>query len=295
MIVLLASTLPGFTFFGQSPHPSRAEAEALASGLKYQQGTIKLHGDLATLEVPSQFRFLNGADANTVLVRLWGNPPGGEPLGMLVPADTSPLSKDCWAVIITYEEQGYVKDKDAEKINYDDLLKQMKSDTQSVNKKRQEQGYPSIELVGWAAPPRYEQGAHKLYWAKELRFGDTGGGENTLNYNIRMLGRRGVLVLNSVAGITQLQEIENNAPAILSAVNFNSGNRYADFNPKSDKVATYGIAALVAGGAAVAGKLGLFKGLWVAILAAKKFVIIGVVAISAWLKKLFGKKSAAPS
>jgi len=112
-----------------------------------------------------------------------------------------------------------------------------------------------------------------------------------LNYNIRILGRRGVLVLNSVAGMSQLPEIERNTPAILSAVNFNSGNRYADFNPASgDKAATYGIAAFVAGG--VATKLGFFKGLWVLILGAKKFIIIGVAAGGAWLRRLFGKRNA---
>jgi uncharacterized membrane-anchored protein len=143
-------------------------------------------------------------------------------------------------------------------------------------------------IVGWAAPPRYDQAAHKLYWAKEVRFGNET--ENTLNYNSRILGRRGVLVLNSVSAMSQLPEIERNTSAILSAVNFNSGNRHADFNPASgDKVASYGIAALVAG--AVAAKLGFFKGLWVLILGAKKFIIIGVAAIAAWFRKLFGNKS----
>src|SRR5205823_5489518 len=123
----------------------------------------------------------------------------------------------------------------------------------------------------------------------EVRFGNET--ENTLNYNIRILGRRGGLVLNSVAGMSQLPEIERNTPAILSAVQFNSGNRYADFNPASgDKVATYGIAALVAGGVAAA-KLGFFKGLWVLILGAKKFVIIGIAAVATWFRKLFAKRA----
>lgn len=164
----------------------------------------------------------------------------------------------------------------------------MKEGAQKATKEREKQGYPRIEIVGSAAPPRYDQGAHKLYWAKEVRFGNET--ENTLNYNIRILGRRGVLVLNSVSAMSQLPEIERNTSAILSAVNFNSGNRYADFNPASgDKVASYGIAALVAGG--VAAKLGFFKGLWVLILGAKKFIIVGVAAIAAWFRKLFGKKS----
>ena len=167
----------------------------------------------------------------------------------------------------------------------------MRKGAQADNKEREKQGYPSVEIVGWAAPPRYDQSAHKLYWAKEVRFGNET--ENTLNYNIRIFGRRSVLVLNSVAGMSQLPEIERNTPAILSGVEFNSGNRYADFNPASgDKVASYGIAALVAGG--VAAKLGFFKGLWVLILGAKKFVIIGIAAVAAWFRKLFAKKSMTP-
>jgi uncharacterized membrane-anchored protein len=271
-------------------HPkSREEAEALIASLKFQQGQIALSNGLATLNVPNGFRYLNGADANKILVQLWGNPPGSTPLGLLMP-DISPIDHRAWAVIITYAEDGYVKDHDAEKIDYNDLLKQMQKDIGDANPERTRQGYPTMELIGWAAPPRYDRGVHKLYWAKELKF--SGETQNTLNYNIRMLGRRGVLVLNAVAAMSQLSEIQKVTPQILSSIDYNAGNRYADFNAASgDKVASYGLAALVAGG--VAAKLGLFKGLWIAILAAKKFIIIGVAAVVAWFKKLFGKKKPA--
>ena len=98
-------------------------------------------------------------------------------------------------------------------------------------------------------------------------------------------------MLNGVAAMSQLQEIEQVAPKILAAIDFNPGQRYPDFNPKSDKIAEYGLAALVAGTAAAAAvKLGFFKALWVAILAAKKFIVIGVVAIAAAIQKLFKRK-----
>ena len=272
----------------QSPDrpKTRGEAEKLISTLKFAQGTITLGNNLATVTLPNDLRFLNGHDAGTVITRLWGNPPQPDPLGMLVPADADML-RDAWAVVVTYEEDGYVKDDDAAKINYDDLLKQMQKAVAASNPQRQKQGYPTLELVGWAAPPRYDQGTHKLYWAKNLKFGSTA--ENTLNYNIRMLGRRGVLVLNAVATMEQLPEIERSAPKILSAVDFNPGNRYTDFDAGSgDRIATYGIAALIAGG--VAAKVGLFKSLWLAILAGKKLIIIAIAAIAAWFRKLFGKK-----
>jgi len=126
-----------FLVLAQDPSKSRAQAEALVASLKYQQGTIDLQHGLASLQVPDRFRFLNGQDANTVLVQLWRNPPQAEPLGMLVPADISPLSLEFWGVIIFYEEDGYLKDKDAEKINYDELLKQIRKGAQASNKERE--------------------------------------------------------------------------------------------------------------------------------------------------------------
>ena len=95
-----------------------------------------------------------------------------------------------------------------------------------------------------------------MYWAKDLKV--DGSDEDTLNYNIRILGRRGVLILNAVAGMSQLAQIEQASPEILKLVEFSEGHRYADFNPKTDKVAAYGLAALVAGG--VGRETGLVQG-----------------------------------
>lgn len=131
------------------------------------------------------------------------------------------------------------------------------------------------------------------HWAKDLKFEGEGG--DTLNYSIRMLGRKGVLELNAIAEVRQFSEIDRQTPQILSMVDFKQGNRYADFDPKTDKVAKYGIAALVAGGAlAVAAKAGLLKVLWIGLLAAKKFIIIGVIALVAFFKKIFGRRGGSP-
>lgn len=262
----------------------KSRAAGIIRSLHYQQGEVTLGDGLAKLNVPPTFRYLNPQDANKVLHELWGNPPSREDLGLLVPADVSLDDDNCWAVVISYDEQGYVKDDEAATLDYRKLLTQMQEATRAANKERLAEGYRSMELVGWAAPPRYDKATNKMYWAKELKV--QGSSENTLNYNIRILGRRGVLVLNAIAAVTQLPEIERAAPAILSMVDFKEGHRYADFNPKTDKVAAVGIAALVAGGVAV--KMGLFKGLLVALLAAKKFLIIGGVAAVGWLKRLFG-------
>lgn len=266
---------------------TKERAQQIADGLKYQHGTVVLKNGLATLTLPDNLAFLDAAGARTVLSTLWGNPPSDEALGLIVPTGFSPFSTSSWAVEITYDESGYVSDKDANTINYTSLLKQMQEGVREVNPERVKEGYPEIQLIGWAAPPRYDAASHKFYWAKELQFGSDE--DHTLNYSIRVLGRRGVLVLNAIASMKDLPQIEKDIPEIISAVNFDEGHRYADFNPSVDKVAGYGLAALVAGG--VAAKAGLFKGLIAVLIAGKKFVIAGAIALFAFLSRFFKRKA----
>jgi uncharacterized membrane-anchored protein len=262
----------------------------IAAGLKWQTGMITLKDGLAKINITPDFRFIGADDARKVLHELWGNPDDPDILGMIFPADKGPLDDDGWGVTVNYEESGYVKDNDASKINYDDLLKTMQKDAKDADPERVKEGYPSIELVGWAAPPRYDQANHKLYWAKELKVGTYT--THTLNYDIRILGRHGVLVLGAIADINQFPQIDQKTPEILSMVDFQAGNTYGEFDPKIDKVAEYGLATLIAGGAlAGAAKLGLFalafKWIVVAVLALKKALIVVVIAIVAGAKKLW--------
>ncbi len=219
--------------------------ELLASQLKYQTGTIALQGGVANVTVPNDLKYLKLPTNPNRIREALGNPHGDGTLGMIVPGNFNPLSKQSWGVVITYNKDGHVKDDDAESINYNDLLKTMQDGLKERNQERVKQGYAAIELVGWAKQPFYDKATKKLYWAKDLKFSDSG--EHTLNYNIRVLGREGVLVLNAVAGIDQLGLIEKASPQVISSVSFNKGYRYEDFDPSSDKVAAYGVAALIAG------------------------------------------------
>jgi uncharacterized membrane-anchored protein len=260
--------------------------------MHYQQGAIELKDGLATLNVPEGFRYVDPDQAEFILVKAWGNPPQEEKtLGMLFPTDVSPFQREGWGVIITFDEDGHVKDDDAEKIDYAKLLQQMQEGTAEESKERQKQGYDAIRLVGWGEPPHYDQATHKLYWAQELEF--AGDPDHTVNYNIRVLGRRGVLILNAVAQMSELQTVKTSMAEVLSFVNFNEGHRYADFKPEADKVAAYGIGALVAGG--LAAKAGLFKVLIAGLLATKKVIIAGAIAVGAWIKTRAGRKKSVPT
>ncbi|WP_236201507.1 DUF2167 domain-containing protein [Pseudomonas pseudonitroreducens] len=255
--------------------------ETFVASLHFQKGKVVVGDNLATFDLPDSFVFLGSADAERVL-EAWGNPPSDPPLGMLMPAGVSPFAAESWAVTVQYEESGYVSDEDAAKIDYAEMLKDMQDDLKQANPQREQQGFEAIQLIGWAAPPRYDAAEKKLYWAKELQFGDAK--EHTLNYNIRALGRKGVLVLNFVAGMEQLPEIEKNVGKVLAMTEFNPGNRYVDFNPSVDKVAAYGLGALIAG--KVAAKVGLFATLLVLL---KKLWIVPALAIG-WIARRFKRK-----
>lgn len=257
--------------------------EGLWENMSPQQGRIYLEESGATLEVPDNFYYLNSTDARTVLEDMWGNPPGEDTLGMLFPSEYRPYDDQAWGVDIAYVEEGHVEDDDADSIDYNDLLSEMQDSLAEENKLRREQDYPTIELIGWAEQPHYDASQHQLYWAKQLRFEDTDG--DTLNYNIRKLGREGFLQLNFIANMESLPEINQHLEQVLAIPSFTEGNRYADYNPETDHLAAYGIGGLIAG--KVLAKTGFFA---VALMFLKKFGILIIAGLAGLGKTLFRKK-----
>lgn len=253
------------------------DAAAFDASLRYQTGTVTLPNGKATLTLGNDFRYLSPKDTARVLVEAWGNPDGADTQGMIVPMDLSPVDNGGWGVIVEYDDSGHVSDKDANEIDYDELLASMKEEAKASNEERSKAGYHTVELVGWAAKPFYDATRNRLHWAKELRFEGAEG--NTLNYNIRVLGREGVLILNAVAGMDQLAAIKPSLDRMVAVADFTPGHRYADYNADTDRSAEYGLAALVAGG--VAAKAG-----WLApiLLVFKKFFVVILIGF-AWLGK----------
>jgi uncharacterized membrane-anchored protein len=139
---------------------------------------------------------------------------------MIIPESMGVLGEHTWAFNVQYEEIGYVKDDDAGDIDYTELLAEMQNDTREASKERIKEGYEAIELVGWAAKPYYDADRKILHWAKELKFGEST--ENTLNYNVRILGRKGVLVLNAIASMNELPEVNKNIDHVLNIVTFST-------------------------------------------------------------------------
>ncbi|WP_374527392.1 DUF2167 domain-containing protein [Novosphingobium sp.] len=264
----------------------QADVAALVKTLKPQHGKIALPEARATLDLGTAYDFYGPEDARTILVTIWGNPPDSAEgvLGLVMQAGKSPL-QDNWGAVVTYEATGYVSDEDAASTDYAELMKQMQESEVEVNKQRQAGGYPAIHLTGWAEPPNYDSGSHSVVWAQELAFADTN--VHSLNYDVRTLGRGGVLSVNLISSMPHLAEVKAAAHEFAGHASFDAGARYADFDPNLDKKAEYGIGGLVAAGVGVAAakKLGLL-----AIFAKflKPLLVAVVVAFGALRNRIMG-------
>ena len=235
-------------------------------------------GAKAKISIPNGFSFLDERNTRRFL-ELMGNPPR-DGHTMIAPANLD------WFAVFSFDPVGYVKDD--EKIDADALLKSLKEGDDPGNEERKRLGMSPIYTDGWHVPPHYDSGSKRLEWGMRLR--DEKGGMH-VNYTSRLLGRSGVMSAVLVSSPQTLNEDVKAFNGALAGYRFNAGEQYAEFK-SGDKIAEYGLAALVVGGAAAAAaKAGLFKSLG-------KFlwVIIGGGLMGGWalLKKLFGRKEKPP-
>lgn len=253
-----------------------------AGEIKFQTGPVTLENGIG-LNVPPGYKFIPSNDAEWIVYDLWGNPRSSGIMGMIVKADYEVLSEGGWAFILTFDKMGYVKDDDASKIDYDDLLKEMQSGEAEENKEREKNGYGAIHMLGWASKPYYDEKNKVLHWAKSLKF--AANEDTTLNYDVRVLGRYGVLSLNAVGNIGDLDDIRQNIPAVTKIAHFTSGNAYADFDSNVDAVAAVTIGGLVAG------KVLAKAGILALLLKNIKLVILAIAGAGGFIwKKISGRK-----
>lgn len=252
----------------------------------YQTGRVIIGDNLASVDVPAGCLYLGPEESQFMMEKIFNNPPGPQSLGMLLADTPSVIEGVRWIIDYNYMDEGHVMDDDAADINYEDLLKQLKEETDAASKERVKMGYEDVKLIGWAQSPFYDSQNKKLHWAKELAFGKDQ--EHTLNYNIRILGRSGFLEMNIITGMSSLPEVKKDIQMILNSTNFLEGNKYSDFNEDTDKLAEYGIGGLIVGG--VLAKTGLLAKIGIFLLKIIKPLIVIVLAFVGFLGNRFFKK-----
>jgi uncharacterized membrane-anchored protein len=273
-----------------------SKISAILHDLHPRMGDVKLSEAAASLHLGDSYYFVSPAESKRILVDAWGNSPdaGDGVLGMVFRKGSTFVDADAWAAVITYEPQGYVSDDDAKSADYGKILTDAQGTEGDLNEERKNQGLDPIHIVGWAQPPYYDKKHHTLIWARNIRFGNQS--DDTLNYDLRALGRKGVLSMNIISTMSQLDGVRQAAGGLQNVASFDAGSRYSDYQSGVDKKAEYGVAGLVAAGVgvAVAQKLGLIG---LALLFLKKFAIIAIAAAGgffAWVRRFFSRNTQVP-
>ena len=256
--------------------------DSVDKALNYKTGKVSLTQQNVLLDIPSGFKFLNAEQTKLVFNKVYVNPYDPTILGSIWPEKSKIYDGDSYVFTIKYHDDGYIKDDDAKEIDYNDLLKTMKESQIETNKERVASGYEQVQIIGWAKSPFYDEKTKILHWAKEAKFGDNTS--NVLNYEVRILGRKGYLSMTAVANMKELPLVNADIDKVLGMASFTEGNRYSDFNSSSDRIAEYTIGGLIAG--KILAKVGFFA------LIAKffKFIVVGVIAIVVGVfKKITGR------
>ncbi len=242
-------------------------------------------GDQATLKLPQNMFFVPRPQAER-LMQAYGNGKDPSLLGVVMPKSDD----EDWVVTINFDKAGYIKDDDARNWNVGELLDSLREGTEASNEERKKRGFPELTVDGWVETPKYDSNNQRLVWSVAAKHkGAAADEDGTVNYNTYALGRDGYITLDLITEKKKVPTDKAAVLALLDNLHYVQGKRYADFDASSDKVAEYGLAALVAGVAAK--KLGLF-----AVIAAflAKFAKVGILAAAAlggaaW-KRLKGKK-----
>jgi uncharacterized membrane-anchored protein len=275
---VLPFTLVALFLWGLSA-PSYGEPTPPSYAWKEGPAEVTL-GEQAMLKLPAGYSYLGQKDTQRALKDM-GNFPSGTELALVTGAGDQAQ----WFVVIRFIDAGYVADDDAADWDADAMLASMKEGTEAANEKRKQMGIAPITVRGWEEKPRYDKQSNKVVWAVSSQEQNGVG----VNYNTLTLGRHGYISMNMVGSLEDLPQLKPHTNVLLTNLNFVDGKRYTDFDSTTDKVAAVGLAALIAGAAF---KSGLLAKLLLLVVAFKKVIIIGIIALAALLTRIFKKKPA---
>ncbi|TWU19420.1 DUF2167 domain-containing protein [Allorhodopirellula heiligendammensis] len=288
MLLLVLIFLAGSTDAQDSEPPPGISPEQMAlmqrfAAIEWQKGpSVGKIGDIAEIKIPEGYSYTGAAGAQELL-ELYGNPRNPNMLGALVPDSED----EDWTLVFQFDDIGYVDDSDREALDPEGLMSDFRASIPAGNEERRSMGLEELTAMSWAKPPFYDPETNNLTWGLKLDFPSG----NAINYDIRMLGRRGVMEATLVGDPETYRAALPAVNQILEGYQFTTGNQYAEWR-QGDKVAAYGLAGLVGGGALVAAsKTGLLAKLGLLLAKGGKAVILGIVvffgALGSFFKKLF--------
>lgn len=282
----IASLVMAFSWAHAVPNESEQKTAWAAAEKAAVMGPTSINiSQQAQINVPQGYAFIPKKQANDMMISM-GNGSDANLQGLLI--STADGRDDMYT--IDYIKDGYINDSDAKDIDPDSILSDYKEGTEEGNKERIAKGFPPIEVGGWAQKPSYDATLHRLTWALTLKDKNqtNASQEDTVNYETRLLGRDGYMSITWITSASALNTpLKAEADQLTSQVVYVDGKKYQDHS-SGDKVAEYGLAALITG--VVAKKAGLFAALGILLAKFSKLILVALFGLFPFLKRFFKKK-----
>jgi uncharacterized membrane-anchored protein len=287
-LALAASGAAALPAHAQAQPPAQIKADLQAAWAAAKRtatigpADVKLL-DEGTLHIGPDEVFIPATEANGVM-HAYGNPISPNRYGLIVSRHDAAV----WMVDVTWIKEGYVRDGDAKDWQPDAMLDSLKKSTEADNTDRIARGIPAMDITGWVQPPAYDGKTHRLVWSLAARDRDAPASQpQTINYNTYALGRDGYFSLDLITSDKSIGADKAVAQQLLGSLTYQPGKRYEDFNGSTDKVAAYGLAALV--GVVAVKKLGLLAIIGAFLLKAWKLGMIAVAGAGAAIRRFFNR------
>ena len=189
------------------------ETQRAFKSIQWTKGPAKVGIDNhAEIQVPEGYAYTGGSGAQKLL-ELMHNPTSGTELGILTDEKLEMF------LLFEFDDVGYVKDAEKEKLNADEILASLRAGNEESNKARKQRGWAPIEITGWHTAPFYNAQTNNLEWCIQGQ----SRGHTIVNYNTRILGRTGVLSVNLMCSADGLAKNKPAAETIMKATSFNDG------------------------------------------------------------------------
>jgi uncharacterized membrane-anchored protein len=232
------------------------------------EGKLQLALSNSTLSLPVGYHAVLGTDANRLVELVNAQSEKIADAYLIDPTSGSEM-------VIEYVDSGYITLDDLSEMNPTKMLQDIKDATEDGNSARRAAGINEMHVTGWLQQPTFDRSTNTAYWA----LGATSGGGGLVNAIALRLGRNGYEKFIWITSPDQFSYVGGMLDVVLRTHSFDAGYRYSD-HIGTDKVAGYGIAALVGAAAgakavkiaAAGGLILLLKKLWFL-----PIVLIGVV------------------
>ncbi len=204
-----------------------------------EEGILTQSGSFSISEAPVEFNLPNGfvyLDANTTksILGYWGNDASTlqDVIGMIIPESTPSVQDIDRAWIMSYRNVGHVQDNKAGNMGCKWILDGL----------RYSDNYKNAQ-VGWAWTPKYDTQHHRL----SLPLMYVEGTDTTLNHRQIIFGNEGIVQLDPIIPLSDLQWLYDNDDLINDAVGFTQGSRYEDFDSTKQEYTYKSVSAFIKG------------------------------------------------